>query len=71
VLLQRDAAALDNLAWGRLVTVHRLTSAPGQGLIAIRPDGYIGFRCGIADAAQLSDWLACLGIAISARRSTT
>jgi hypothetical protein len=30
-------------------------------MMAVRPDGYVGFRCGIADAGQLQSWLACIG----------
>lgn len=61
VLLQRDARALERLSLGRHVTVHRVTSMPGTGLVAVRPDGYVGFRCGIADTGQLEAWLARLG----------
>jgi hypothetical protein len=41
-----------------MVHVHRLTSTPGHGLIAVRPDGHVGFRCQITDANQLTAWLA-------------
>ena len=61
VLLQRDATPLEPLASCRHVTVHRMTSVPGAGLLAVRPDGYVGFRCGAADCAQLSAWLARIG----------
>ena len=61
VLLGRDADRLDGLPFGPLVTVHRLTSVPGRGLLAVRPDGYIGLRCQTADAGQLSAWLALAG----------
>jgi 2-polyprenyl-6-methoxyphenol hydroxylase-like FAD-dependent oxidoreductase len=61
VLLHRDADCLEQLALGPHVTVHRLTSTPGAGLVAVRPDGYVGFRCGIADGAQLRGWLARIG----------
>ncbi|MGZ3675587.1 MAG: FAD-dependent monooxygenase, partial [Ktedonobacterales bacterium] len=61
-LLHRDADGLvERLALGPHVTVHRLTSVPGTGVVAIRPDGYVGFRCGIADARQLEAWLARIG----------
>jgi 2-polyprenyl-6-methoxyphenol hydroxylase-like FAD-dependent oxidoreductase len=62
VLLHRDAGATECLAFGHNVVVHRLTSAPGDGLVAIRPDGYVGFRCGTADVAQLRGWLAHAGV---------
>jgi hypothetical protein len=63
VLLDRDADRLDTLRSGPLVSVHRLTSAPGRGLLAVRPDGHIGLRCQIADVNQLSTWLARAGTA--------
>jgi hypothetical protein len=57
VLLDRDAERLDTLPLGPLVHVHRLTSASGSGLMTVRPDGYIGLRCRIAEANQPA-WLA-------------
>jgi hypothetical protein len=60
IVLDRDADRLETLPLGRFVTVHRLTSAPGRGLIAVRPDGCIGFRCQIAETRQLAAWLARL-----------
>jgi hypothetical protein len=61
VLLQRDAADIKHLALGARVTVHRLMNVPGVGMVAVRPDGYVGFRCGIADAGQLESWLTRIG----------
>ena len=61
LLLQRDAGHIEDQLSGSTVVTHRLTSAPGRGIIAVRPDGYIGFRCAAADLAQLRDWLARLG----------
>ena len=61
VLLHRDAVQIEELPFGRYVTFHRLTSSPGRGLVAVRPDGYVGFRCGSAEVRQLSDWLAGIG----------
>jgi 2-polyprenyl-6-methoxyphenol hydroxylase-like FAD-dependent oxidoreductase len=61
VLLDRDADGLDTPPRGRLISVHRLTSSPGRGLIAVRPDGYIGFRGQVADASQLAAWLSQIG----------
>ncbi len=58
VLLERDAAGLETGTLGPLVDVHRLTSAPGRGMLAIRPDGYIGLRCRVAEAGPLLAWLA-------------
>jgi 2-polyprenyl-6-methoxyphenol hydroxylase-like FAD-dependent oxidoreductase len=61
VLLERDAVDLDRSRLGPRVSVHRLRSAPGRGLVAVRPDGHVGFRCGEADAAQLEAWLDLAG----------
>ena len=61
ILLDRDAHWPGTLPLGRFVNVYRLTSAPGRGLTAIRPDGYIGFRCQAADTFQLAAWLARAG----------
>jgi 2-polyprenyl-6-methoxyphenol hydroxylase-like FAD-dependent oxidoreductase len=60
VLLERDARDLDPALLGPHVTVHRLDS-PGRGLVAARPDGHVGFRCGEADPAQLGAWLDLVG----------
>jgi 2-polyprenyl-6-methoxyphenol hydroxylase-like FAD-dependent oxidoreductase len=60
VLLDRDAAWVETLPPGPLISVHRLTSVPGRGLTAVRPDGYIGFRGELADASQLAAWLHLL-----------
>ncbi len=61
VLLQRDAGRLKDCDFGPQVNLHRLTNQPGQGMIAIRPDGYVGFRAGVADPAQLRGWLHRIG----------
>ena len=60
VLLDRDADLIGTLYPGRSVNIHRLSSSPGHGLIAVRPDGYVGFRSQIADVNQLAAWLARL-----------
>jgi hypothetical protein len=62
VLLERDA----HLRWqppGEHVRVHRLLDRPGTGLVAVRPDGYVGFRSATADAAALHRWLELLQVA--------
>lgn len=46
---------------GLLVHIHRLTSHPGRGIVAVRPDGYVGFRCGEVDPGQLRAWLRLAG----------
>ncbi len=66
VLLQREAGDLGCLPLGPRVTVHRLSSVRGAGLVAVRPDGYVGFRCRAADVGQLTAWLARIGALSSA-----
>jgi 2-polyprenyl-6-methoxyphenol hydroxylase-like FAD-dependent oxidoreductase len=53
------AAALERQP--RLLHIHRLSSHPGAGMVAVRPDGCVGFRCGEAEPAQLRDWLRLVG----------
>ncbi|MEU2518938.1 FAD-dependent monooxygenase [Streptomyces sp. MMS20-AI2-20] len=62
LLLQRDAAPPPDTANPR-VTVLRLSNSPGRGLVAVRPDGHVGFRCGAADLAGLTGWLSLIGAA--------
>ena len=57
VLLDRDADWPGDLTLGQFIQVHRLTSVPGRGLVAVRPDGYVGFRSGTAEGRQLAVWL--------------
>jgi hypothetical protein len=61
ILLDRDADPFGQLRPGPLVNVHRLASVPGRGLIAVRPDGYVGFRCQATEAGQVAAWLTRLG----------
>jgi len=70
VLLHRDAAPIEHESLGPHVAVHRLTSIPGTGIVVVRPDGYIGFRCGIADVVQLRSWLALAGAGAHALTAT-
>ena len=63
ILLDRDADQLENLAPGRFVTVHRLTSVPGHGVTVVRPDGYVGFRSRTVEARELDAWLALVSAA--------
>jgi len=57
VLLERGAPEPDLAPAGPRVTVHRIDSWPGRGLVAVRPDGHVGFRSGSPDAGRLSSWL--------------
>ncbi|GEL18864.1 hypothetical protein PA7_27010 [Pseudonocardia asaccharolytica DSM 44247 = NBRC 16224] len=59
ILLHRDAAP--PRVGGPRLHVHRLTNMPGRGLLAVRPDGYVGLCTGEADDAGLSGWLARIG----------
>ena len=61
VLLHRDAAPLEDVDFGPKVVTHRLESESGAGVVALRPDGYVGFRSGVADVEQLRTWLARIG----------
>ncbi|MER5434106.1 FAD-dependent monooxygenase [Streptomyces sp. NPDC002588] len=61
LLLQRDADPPPDAVLGRHVTVLRLANSPGRGLVAVRPDGHVGFRCGTSDPAGLSGWLSLIG----------
>jgi hypothetical protein len=62
VSLHRAANPIEGVMFGRHVVMHRLTSVPGPGLVPVRPDGYVGFRSGIADVAQLQAWLARIDV---------
>jgi len=68
LLLDRDADPLGTLPPSRFVSIHRLTSSPGCGLIAVRPDGYIGFRCQTTEIGQLAAWLARLRAGAASRQ---
>ena len=62
ILLDRDVDPPGILPPSRFVSIHRLTSSPGRGLIAVRPDGYVGFRGGTAEVGQLATWLTRIGV---------
>ena len=46
---------------GPYVHVHRLTSIPGRGVVAVRPDGYVGLLGDTVDDQQLGTWLSLVG----------
>jgi 2-polyprenyl-6-methoxyphenol hydroxylase-like FAD-dependent oxidoreductase len=48
------------------VHAHRLTGPLGAAVLAVRPDGYVGFRGGPADSDRLRYWLALSGAAAPA-----
>jgi hypothetical protein len=59
LLLDRDARHPGPL--GARVHVHRLTDRHGEGVTAVRPDGYVGFRSGRSDGDALLGWLRRVG----------
>lgn len=61
VLLERDTETLDRRLLGPRATVHRVTSWSGRGLIAVRPDGHVGYRSVDADPGRLGAWLDLVG----------
>lgn len=63
LLLARDAPPLSPEVAGRRVTVHRLENRPGRTVLAVRPDGYVGYRGTGDDPAHtaLSGWLDLVG----------
>ena len=62
VLLDRDAAQRGPDTLDPLVHVHRLTSWPGTGVVAVRPDGHVGYRSA-AVGPGLAEWLRRVGVA--------
>lgn len=61
LLLHRDAAEPQLPAGGR-IRIHRITSWSGAGVLAVRPDGYVGFAAAALDY-RLREWLALVGSA--------
>ena len=59
VLLARDARDVPPSIVGARVHVHRLRDRPGRTVLAIRPDGYLGYRG--TSGARLIDWLGGIG----------
>jgi 2-polyprenyl-6-methoxyphenol hydroxylase-like FAD-dependent oxidoreductase len=59
VLLARHARDVSPSALGPGVHVHRLRDRPGTAVLAVRPDGYLGYRG--TDPAHLGDWLGGIG----------
>ncbi|WP_344194575.1 FAD-dependent monooxygenase [Kribbella karoonensis] len=61
LLLLRDAPTPDPVASDGWTRVHRLQDRPGRGLIAVRPDGYVGFRTTESTSLHLHRWLNLTG----------
>ena len=70
-LLDRNADPLGTLPPSQFVSIHRLTSSPGRGLIAVRPDGYVGFRGQTVEMGQLATWLASLSAGTTSSQGQT
>lgn len=62
VLLERDAAGHGAGAHDPVVLVHRIASWPGRGVLAVRPDGYVGLRSASSDGPELGRWLELVGL---------
>ncbi|MDH3034189.1 hypothetical protein [Streptomyces sp. TRM75561] len=61
LLLRSDAVPQPDTLNGPRPTALRLSDSPGRGLVAVRPDGHIGFRSGACDPEELTSWLALAG----------
>lgn len=63
VLLGRDAPGLPPDLTGDLLTAHRLGDRPGSTVLAVRPDGYVGYRGPGTDPTHLGlrAWLDRIG----------
>jgi 2-polyprenyl-6-methoxyphenol hydroxylase-like FAD-dependent oxidoreductase len=70
ILLHADAREPAAALSGPHVQVHRLTSIPGHGLVAVRPDGYVGLLGDTVDDQQLSSWLGLVGTGIPGRATS-
>jgi hypothetical protein len=62
LLVGGEAPELGDGTFGPWVHVHHLSDRPGTGLLAVRPDGYVGFRSASLDPAPLAGWLELVGV---------
>lgn len=69
VLLARDARDVPLPTVGPGVHVHRLRDRPGTTVLAVRPDGYLGYRG--TDPARLRAWLGDIGALDRDRAATS
>ena len=60
VLLQRHADPRSNGDHSAPSYTHRIPDWPGHGVLLIRPDGYVGFRCAVTEETQITNWLTAL-----------
>ncbi|MEU4293113.1 FAD-dependent monooxygenase [Kribbella sp. NPDC026596] len=61
LLYERDAQPLGSDYFGARVQVHHLSSRPGHGVVAVRPDGHVGYHSSTTDPAALRAWLELVG----------
>jgi hypothetical protein len=61
LLLDRDASEPPIRA--PLVHLHRIDSSPGAGVVAVRPDGHVGFTSADVTDPGLAGWLQRVGAA--------
>jgi hypothetical protein len=61
LMLHADARTPAAMLSSPYVHVHRLTNIPGRGVMAVRPDGYVGLLSGAVDDQQLGTWLNLVG----------
>lgn len=61
LLLDRDAPNPKRLSGHHYVYTHRLLDRPGRGLLAVRPDGYVGLRTSDATSPGVARWLSLIG----------
>lgn len=62
LLLDRDTEEAPSFPFSQ-IDVLRLTSSAGNGMVAVRPDGQVGFTSAASDWSGLRDWLRLLGAA--------
>jgi 2-polyprenyl-6-methoxyphenol hydroxylase-like FAD-dependent oxidoreductase len=67
IMLHADAREPAAALSGPCLHVHRLTSIPGRGLVAVRPDGYVGLLGDTVDNQQLGTWLGLVGAGMPGR----
>ena len=62
LLLDSDAPQIDAEVLGEYVHLHRVSSWRGSGILALRPDGYIGFCSPNIDQVTIHRWLSRLAL---------
>ena len=62
LLVEAGAPGMEDGVFGRWVHVHHLSDRSGFGILAVRPDGYVGFRSASPETGQLASWLELAGV---------